>query len=75
MGDLALKIGGQVDDVDGAERTLFGTDTTSNTETLGDKRDLRLGSDFDAEFASANHRARLLTLLTTFLDVLVSKRN
>jgi hypothetical protein len=30
MGDLSFQVGGQIDDIDGVERTLFGADTTTN---------------------------------------------
>lgn len=73
--DLGLEVGRQIDDMDRAERTFFRTDTTSNTETLGDKRNLRFGSDLDAELASADNWTGLLTLLTTFLSGVISKRS
>lgn len=31
VSDLRLQVGGQIDDIDGAERTLLDTDTTTNT--------------------------------------------
>jgi hypothetical protein len=34
VGDLRLEVGGQVDDVDGIERTFLGADTATDTETL-----------------------------------------
>ena len=67
MGDLGLEVGGQVDDVNGSEWALLGADTTTNAQTLGDEGDLRSGIDFDAKLAGADHGARLLALLTTFL--------
>lgn len=67
MGDLGLEVGRQVDDVDRPEWTFFRTDTTPNTEAFRDKRNLRFRGDFDAEFASADHWAGLLTFLATFL--------
>lgn len=67
VGDLGLEVGGQVDDVNGSEWTLLGTDTTTNAQALGDKGDLRSGIDFNAKLAGADHGARLLALLTTFL--------
>jgi hypothetical protein len=30
MGDLSLQVGGQIDDVDGIERTLLWADTATN---------------------------------------------
>jgi hypothetical protein len=38
MGDLGLKVGGQVDDVDGAKGAFFRANTTPNTKALRDKR-------------------------------------
>lgn len=67
VGDLALQVGGQVDNVDGTERTLLGADTTTNAKALGDEGDLRLVGHFDAKLTRADHRAGLLALLTTFL--------
>jgi hypothetical protein len=67
VGNLGLEVGGQVDDVNGSEGTLFGTDTTTNTQALGNEGNLGSGIDFNAKLASADHRARLLALLTTFL--------
>ena len=37
MGDLAFKVGGQVDDGDGLERTFLRTDATSYAKRLGDE--------------------------------------
>lgn len=70
VGDLGLEVGGQVDDVNGSEWALLGTDTTTNAQALGDEGDLRSGIDFNAKLASADHRARLLALLTTFLQLI-----
>lgn len=67
VGDLGLEVGGQVDDVNGSEWALLGADTTTNAQALGDKGDLRSGIDFNAKLACADHGARLLALLTTFL--------
>lgn len=65
VGDLALEVGGQVDNGNGVEGALLGTDTTTNTQRLGDEGETGLRSDFDTELSTANHRARLLALLTT----------
>lgn len=48
MRDLGLEIRGQVDDVDGVEGALFGADTASNAQALGDEGDLGGVVDFDA---------------------------
>ena len=40
VGDLGLEVGGQVDDVNGSEWALLGTDTTTNAQALGDEGDL-----------------------------------
>lgn len=68
VGDLAFQVGGQVDDMDRTKRTFLGTDTATDTETLGDEGDLRFGGDFDTQLTRAHDGARLLTLLTTFLQ-------
>lgn len=67
VGDLGFQVGGQVDDVNGTERTLLGTDTTTDAKTFRDEGDLGLGGDLDTELAGTDHRARLLTFLATFL--------
>lgn len=72
VGDLAFQVGGQVDDVNCAKWAFLRTDTTSNAQRLGDEGDLGGGVDFNAKLARADHRARLLALLTTFLQKLVS---
>jgi len=46
--DLCLKVGRQVDDVDGIKGTLLRADTTTDTQALGDEGDLAVGRDFDA---------------------------
>lgn len=43
MGDLALEVGGQVDNGDGAEGAALGADTTTNAQLFGDEGDARLG--------------------------------
>jgi hypothetical protein len=48
VSDLSLKIGGQVDDVNGTEWAFLGADTASDAQSLGNVGDLGLGSDFDA---------------------------
>lgn len=45
MGDLALEVGGQVDNGDGAEGAALGADTTTDAEGFGDEGDARLGGD------------------------------
>jgi hypothetical protein len=66
VGDLALKVGGQVDDGNGVEGTLLGADTATDTERLGDEGQLRVALDFDTELSAAHDGARLFALLTTF---------
>lgn len=57
MGDLGLQVGGQVDNVNGTERALLRTDTTTNAQALGDESDLGLGSHLDAKLTRAHNRA------------------
>lgn len=54
VGDLGFQVGGQIDNVDGAEGTLLGTDTTTNAQALGNKGDLGLGSHFDTKLTRTN---------------------
>ena len=67
VGDLRLEVGGQVDDVDGVERTFLWADTATDTETLGDEGNLGGAVDLNTELSGTNDGARLLALLTTFL--------
>lgn len=67
MSDLRLEVGGQVDDVDGIERTFLGADTATNTETLRDEGDFGLVGDLNTELAGTDDRAGFLAFLTTFL--------
>lgn len=66
VGDLALEVGGQVDDGNGVEGALLGADTATDTERLGDEGQLRVALDFDTELSTAHDGARLFALLTTF---------
>jgi hypothetical protein len=67
MCNHALQVGGQVDDVDGVERTFLRADTTTDAERLGNEGDPGLRSDFDAELAAAYNGAGLFALEPTFL--------
>lgn len=66
VGDLALEVGGQVDDGDGLEGALLGADTTTNAERLGDEGQAIGRGDLNAELSAADNGARLFALLTTF---------
>jgi hypothetical protein len=67
VGDLRFEVGWQVDDADSAEWALLGADTATNTQALGDVCDLGLWGNLDTKTATADDRARLLALLSTFL--------
>lgn len=67
MGDMGFEIGRQIDDIDGIERTFFGTDTTSNAEGFGNESDLRFWGYFDAQTTTSHDRTGLLAFLSTFL--------
>ena len=67
MGDLGLEVRGQVDDVDGVKGAFLGTDTASDTQSLGDEGDLGRRVYFDAQLAGAHHWAGLFAFLSTFL--------
>lgn len=75
VSDLSLEVGGQVDNADGAEWALLGTDTTTNAEVLGDEGDFRRRLNFDTEASAAHDRARLLAFLPTFLQTPVSRHS
>lgn len=66
VGDLALEVGGQIDDGNGVEGALLGANTTTDAEGLGNEGEARFGGDFNAELATSNDRARLFAFLTTF---------
>lgn len=55
VGDLALEVGGQVDDGDSVEGALLGADTATNTQRLGDEGKARFGRDFNTKLSTANH--------------------
>lgn len=65
--DLALEVGGQVDNLDGVEGALLGADTASDTQALRDEGDFAGVVDFDTQLAGLDDGTRLLALLTTFL--------
>ena len=48
MGDLSFEVGGQIDNVDGIKGAFLRTDTTTNTQALGDEGDFGGRVDFDA---------------------------
>ena len=56
VGDLRLEVGGQINDVDGVEGALLGTDTASYAQSLRDEGDLGGGVDFDAQLARPHDR-------------------
>lgn len=57
VGDLALEVGGQVDNRDGVEGALLGADTATNAERFGNEGEAGIGSDLNAELATANDGA------------------
>lgn len=65
--DLALEVGGQVDNLDGVEGALLGADTATDTEALTDEGDLAGAVDLDTQLAGLDDGTRLLALLATFL--------
>lgn len=67
MCDLGLEVGRKVDDVDGTEWTFLGTDTATNTQTLGNEGDFGFGGHFNTQLACAHHGTGLFAFLTTFL--------
>lgn len=54
VGNLGLEVGGQVDDGNGIEGALLGTDTTTDAEALRNEGYFRVWADFNAEFSTAN---------------------
>lgn len=67
VGDLRFEVGGQVDNVDGIERTFLRADTATDTETLRDEGDLGRAVDLNTKLSGTDDGARFLALLTTFL--------
>jgi hypothetical protein len=67
VGDLRLEVGGQVDDVDGIERTFLRANTATDTETLGDEGNLGCVFNLNTELAGTDDGTGLLAFLTTFL--------
>lgn len=69
MGELALEVGGQVDDIDRAERAFLGADTTTNTQLLRDERNLGRRLDLNTELAYYidKYCTLVLFLLRSFL--------
>jgi hypothetical protein len=67
VGDLALEVCGQVDDLDCVEGALLGADTASDTQTLTDEGNLAGGVDLDTQLSGLDDGTRLLALLATFL--------
>lgn len=64
VGDLALQVGGQVDNGDGIERALLWADTTTNAKRLGNKSQAGRRFNFNAELATSNDRTSLFAFLT-----------
>ena len=62
MGDLALQVGGQVDNSDGIKGTLLWADTTTNAKRLGNKSQAGRRLNFNAKFAASNERTRFFAL-------------
>lgn len=67
MSDLSLKVGRQVDDVNGTKRALLWADTATDTQTLGDVGNFGLGRNLNTELSRPDDGARFLALLTAFL--------
>lgn len=57
MCNVGFEVRWQVDNVYRSEWALLRADTTPNTQSLRDKRDLGIGSDFYAEPSATHHRA------------------
>ena len=51
MSDLSLQVGGQVDDVDSAKRTLFRANTAADAEAFGYEGDLGFWRHLDTQLA------------------------
>lgn len=51
VGDLTLKVRGQVDNSNGAKGALLGTDTTADAQSLGDEGESGFRSDLDTELS------------------------
>jgi hypothetical protein len=66
--DLSLKVGRQIDDVNGTKRAFLRADTATDTQTLRDVGNFGLGRDLDTELSCADDGARFLAFLTAFLS-------
>lgn len=67
VGDLALEVCGQVDNLNGVEGALLGADAASNTQALTNEGDLAGAVDLDTQLAGLDDGTGLLALLATFL--------
>lgn len=67
MGDLSLKVGGQVDDIDGTKGTFLRTDTAANAKAFRYKGNFGIRSNFNTQLASPHNRTGFLAFLTAFL--------
>jgi hypothetical protein len=67
MSDHCFKVGWQVYNVNGIKGAFLRTDTAADAQPFRNKGYLRFGSDFDAELAGPDDRARFLAFLATFL--------
>jgi hypothetical protein len=67
VSDLGFQVCGQVDDVDGTERTFLRTDTATDAKAFRDEGDLGFRRHFDTELSGTDDGARLFALLATFL--------
>lgn len=67
MRDLLVQVCGQVDNVNGAKRTLLWTDTTTDTQGFRYKGNFALWRHLNTQLTRSHHRTRLFTLLSAFL--------
>lgn len=56
MRHVCLQISRQIDNVDRTKRTLLHTNTTTDTQNLGDEGNFRSWQYFDTQFTRLDHR-------------------
>ena len=69
MRRLASKILGEVNDLNGLERTSLHTDTTTDAQSFGYESNFAVFTDFNAQLTSPDNRTGLSTFLHTFLGL------
>lgn len=75
VGGLGLEICWHVNDINGVKWTFFHTNTTTNTQSLGNKCDFRSRSDLNTKFTGLDHRTGLSAFLLTLFGLASVRRD